>query len=72
MLRRLVIVQAWVLIRTVLAAEDVEGGQNLSVVWHKGLSNHVSGYDEVLENLQCASQRLVTPRTQRVYSNASV
>ena len=36
----------------VIVAEDVENRQYLTVVWHQGLSDHLSRKDKLLDYLQ--------------------
>ena len=56
------------MVLTVFGTEDVEDGQNLSVVRHQSLADHVCGHDEVLQDLECADERRVTARAQCVYT----
>lgn len=57
----------WLL--TVHVLEDVEDGQDLSVVRHQRLPHHVSGHHQVLQHLQGGADHLPVPGVQGVWGS---
>lgn len=52
---------------TVHVFEDVEDGEDLSVVGHQGFSHRVAGHHQMLQNFQGGADHLAVPRVQGIW-----